>query len=195
MIWLFTLPFLLLVVVVALRLPYGAFRIARRNAYRGTGERSEGRTQREMRRLGALLWRTLGAPLLILLALGGGMRAFHLYAMPEDSLARIFGEYHPEESLHAPDLEAWEEALEAAQRERAYEAWQQAQGLAPRTERSLGDQFAEHWPVHLVFLLLLFAFVLWYVLWVVPSVVTAYRDGVLTRSKQYVHRDLAAALD
>lgn len=195
MIWLFALPFLLVLAGAALRLPYDALRVARRNALRSDGTRSQSRNRREARHAARLLWRLAGAPLLILLVAAGGMRVFHLYAMPDESLARIFGEYHPEESLHAPDLEAWQEAIEATRREKATRAWREAQGLDPATTPTFGEQMAEHWPVHLVFLLLLLAFTAWYVLFVAPRAAETYRTSVLTRSKEYLHRDLAELLD
>lgn len=195
MLWLFTLPFLLLLLGAALRLPFDALRLARRNARRADGSHSRSRSRREGRHAARLLWRVAGAPLLVMLLAAGGMRAFHLYAMPDESLARIFGEYHPEASLHAPDLEAWEEALEATRREKAHRAWREAQGLDPKTEPTLGAQLAEHWPVHLVFLLLLLGFAGWYVLYAAPRAASAYRAEVLARSKDYLHRDLSAMLD
>lgn len=192
MVWLFLLPFLLLLGGVALRLPYDALRLGLRNAHRGDGVRSRSRMRREVRHAARLLWRVAGAPLLVLILAGGVMRAIHLYAMPDESLAQIFGDYHPETSLHAPDLEAWQEAIEATRREKAYQAWREAQGLVPKTEPTLGAQFVQHWPLHLVYLLLLLAFAAWYVLRVAPRAAAAYRAGVVARSMDYLHRDLSA---
>jgi len=195
MVWLFLLPFLLLLGGAALRLPYDALRLGLRNAHRGDGVRSQSRTRREVRHASRLLWRTVGAPLLVMLLAAGAMRAIHLYAMPDESLAQIFGDYHPETSLHAPDLEAWQEAIEATRREKAYQAWREAQGLAPPSSAPLGAQIAQHWPLHPTYLLLLFAFAAWYVLRVAPRAAAAYRAGVIARSRDYLHHDLAAASD
>ncbi len=193
MAWLFLLPFLLLLGGVALRLPYDAFRLGLRNAHRGDGVRSRSRTRREVRHAERLLWRTAGAPLLVMVLAAGAMAGIHFYAMPDESLAQIFGDYHPETSLHAPDLEAWQEAIEATRREKAFQAWREAQGLAPPTTTSLSAQLARHWPLHPIYLILLFAFAAWTVLGVAPRAAAAYRTGVIARSKDYLHRDLAAA--
>lgn len=194
MFWLFALPFLLLVVGAAIRLPYDMLAHARRNTRRADGSRSERRTRREAAHAAGLLWRAVGLPLVVMLAAAGGMRAVHLWVMPDVSVAPIFGDYHPETSLHAPDLEAWEEAIEATRRERAYRAWREAQGLDAPAPPSLRDQLAEHWPLHAVFPLLLLAFALWYVLRVLPDTVAAYRAGVLSRGTEYLRRDHPAML-
>ena len=194
MLWLFALPFLLLVAGAAVRLPFDTFSHARRNACRADGSASERRTRREASHAVGLLWRAVGLPLLVMLAAAGGMRAVHLWVMPDVSVAPIFGDYHPETSLHAPDLEAWEEAIEATRRERAHQAWRVAQGLEEPADRPLGEHLAEHWPLHLVFLLLLTAFAAWYVLRAVPPAVTAYRAGVLSRRTEYLRHDHPAML-
>lgn len=194
MLWLYALPFLLLLGGAALRLPYDALAHARRNTLRADGSRSERRTRREASHALGLLWRAAGVPLAVMLVAAGGMRAVHLWVMPDVSLAPIFGDYHPETSLHAPDLEAWEEAIEATRRERAFRAWREAQGLDAPTTPSLGEQMAEHWPLHAVFPLLLLAFALWYVLRVVPGAADAYRAGVLGRGTEYLRRDHPAML-
>lgn len=195
MTWLLALPFLLLAVGAAARWPYDAFRLAVRNAHRGDGARSSARTQREVRHASRLLWLTLLAPLLLMLVAGGLMRVFHLHAMPDSPLYSLFGENHPEVSLHALDLEAWEEAIEASNRDEAYRAWRVAQGLDPTPETSLKQVLLAHWPVHLIFLLVLYAFVPWYLLRITPRAVRSYQEGVTVRSRQYLHRDLADLLD
>lgn len=195
MTWLFALPFLLFVAGTALRLPYDALRMAVRNAHRGDGARSPVRTQREVRHAQRLLWRTLLAPLLLMVVAGLLMRGFHLNVMPDSPLSDLFGDHHPEVSLHALDFEAWEDAIEARRRDEAYQAWREAQGLAPATSTSWEQALAEHWPVHLIFLTALYAFIPWYLLRVTPRATRRYREGVTARSKRYLRRDLADILD
>lgn len=195
MAWLFALPLLLLLVGTALCMPYDAFRVAVRNTHRGDGARSPSRTQREVRHAQRLLWRTLLAPLLLMLVAGLLMRGFHLYVMPDSPLGALFGEYHPEVSLHAPDLDAWEEAIEASRRDEAHQAWREAQGLSPTTATSWKQALTEHWPVHFLFLVALYAFVPWYLLRTTPRATKRYREGVAARSRRYLHRDLADVLD
>ncbi len=195
MIWLFTIPFLLVVASAVLHLPYDALRMAARNAHRGDGARSPARTRRELRHGSKLAWRVLGAPLFVLVLATGGMRVFHLYAMPDSTLADLFGDNHPEVALNAPDLEAWADAIDENGRMEDYERWRQAQGFDPLVKPTLYQQLAEHWPIHLVFLLLAGVFALWYAFRITPRTATSYRDGTFARAREYLHRDLKASLD
>lgn len=195
MIWIVAISLFLFVGAILLCIPYDAFPLALRNTHRGGGERSGARTKRELRHVGRLAWKTLGIPLFVMLLASGAMRAFHLYGMPDNTLAEIYGEYHPEVSLNAPDLEAWADAIEAEHREAAFHAWRQAQGLEAAATPTLQEQLVEHWPIHPIFVILLWAFAAWYLLRVVPHATALYRRGVALRSREYLHRDLNTTLE
>ena len=190
MTWLAVLPFVLVAASAAVHLPYDALRIAARNTKRGTGERSEARTRREQRHGRRLAWRALGAPLLILALATGGMQVFHHYGMPDSTLSDLFGDQHPDVSLHAPDLEAWAEAIEKNGEFEEYAQWRQRQGHDPRVKRTLAQRLTTHWPLHVVFLLLAGGFALWYALRIIPRASEAYRKAALERNLQYLRRDV-----
>ena len=193
MLWLFALPFVVLIGTAVLCVPYGAVRQARRNTRRSGGARSTRRTRREVRHGALFLWRTLGRPSAALLLALSGMLAFHHYGMPDSTLAELFGENHPEVALHSLDIEAWKQAIEARQRDEAYRRWKQAQGLESPDPPSALEQFSQHWPAHVVFLLLAWGFVLAYAVRVTPRSVAAYRSGVRNRAREYHQRDLEDA--
>lgn len=195
MLWLFALSFALLVVTVAVRFPYRVVEEALRNTRRLGGTRSERRVRRETRHAWKLAWRLFGAPVFLLTTAFVAMLAFHLYGMPDSTLADLFGENHPETSLHALDLEAWQEAAEAKRRDEAHQKWRQAQGLEPVVEPSLGEQMFQHWPAHFVFLLLSWAFAIGYGLRTTPRASATYRAGIRARAREYVRQDLTATLD
>lgn len=195
MLWLFALSFALLVVTVAIRFPYRVVEEALRNTRRLGGTRSKRRVRREVRHAWKLAWRLFGAPAFVLATAFAAMLAFHLYGMPDSTLADLFGESHPETSLHALDLEAWQEAAEAKRRDEAHRKWRQAQGLEPVVEPTLGDQFVQHWPAHFVFLLLSWAFAVVYAFRTTPRAAAKYRNGVRTRAKEYVRQEVTAVLD
>ena len=90
------------------------------------------------------------------------------------------------------DLEAWNEAIEANRRDRAYATWQQAQGLIPVTAAPLPEVLVEHWPLHLVFLVLPLAFLTWFFRRRYVDAARAYHRGVVRRSKRYALRVAAA---
>lgn len=188
MTWLLVGPILLLLASVAALLPYASFRLAARNSLRPEGGRSPRRTRRELHHLAPFLRDAVLAPLLVVVALQGAAFVTHYYVIPDTTLSDLFGEHHPEVSLHAPDLEAWDEAIEADHRDRAYETWRQAQGLAPRTSPSLGEVMAEHWPMHLVFVLLPLAYLAWFFRRRYFAEARRYHRGVVQRARRYALR-------
>ena len=190
MTWLALLPILAVLASAAYHAPYDALRIAVRNTTRGDGERSDARTRREHRHGRRLAWRALGLPLLILVCATVGMQLFHHFGMPDSTLAELFGDQHPEVSLHAPDLEAWSEAIERSGEYEAYEAWRQRQGYSPLVRKTLVQRLTTHWPLHVIFLLLSSAFGIWYAVRVIPHAAEAYRKAALERNLQYVRRDV-----
>lgn len=191
MTWLAILPILVVLASAAYHLPYDALRIAARNTKRGNGARSEARTRREHRHGKRFAWRAFGAPMLVLVLATGGMRLFHHFGMPDSTLSELFGDQHPEVSLHAPDLEAWADAIERNGEYEEYEAWRQRQGLDPLVEETLTQRLTTHWPLHIVFLILSSAFGLWYALRIIPQAAETYRRAALERNLQYVRRDVA----
>lgn len=195
MVWLFSVPLAVLACSVVWRFPQRAAQMALRNTRRGNGVRSQARTRRELRHGGRLAWHALGIPLLVLVLAAGGMRVVHLYIMPDTTLADIYGDQHPELALNAPDLDAWADRIEADRRDQAYQQWRQAQGLDPIAKTSWQHYVSEHWPMHLAFPILLLVFVAWYALRILPRIASAYGRGVLSRSREYLHRDLKTKLD
>lgn len=192
MTWLFAGPILVLLLGIAALLPYASLQTAARNTRRSGGQRSARRARRELHHAATFLRDAALVPLVILVLMQGSLFAVHTYLVPDDTtLSDLFGEYHPEVSLHAPDLEAWHEAIEANRRDRAYAAWQQAQGLIPVTAVPVTEVLAEHWPLHLVFLALPLAFLTWFFRRRYVDAAQAYHRGVVQRSKRH---DLHVAL-
>lgn len=188
MIWLVAGPVLVLLLGLAVLLPYASLQTAARNTRRGDGERSRQRTQRELHHLKRFLRAVLLVPLVVLVVLQGGLYLVHAYVVPDTTLSELFGEYHPETSLHAPDLDAWNEAIDADRRDREYEAWREAQGLASKSTSPLTEVLVEHWPIHLAFLILPLAYFVWFVRQRYLPAARAYHHGVTRRQKRYALR-------
>jgi hypothetical protein len=189
MTWLLTGPFLLLLVSLVALLPYASLRLAMQNSRRPDGERSTHRTQREHHHLSVFLRRGVLTPFLVLVAFSGAAFVLHHYLVPDMTLSELFGEYHPEVALHAPDLKAWGEAIEANRRDQAYREWQQAQGLAPAPAPSLATVMVEHWTLlHPVILLLPLAYLTWFFRRRYFAAARDYHRGVVRRSKRYALR-------
>jgi hypothetical protein len=186
MTWLLAGPALALFLGLIALLPYGSLLTAARNTRRSNGRRSTRRTRRELHHVATFLRDAALVPLVLLVLMQGALFAVHTYVVPDNTtLSEIFGEYHPEVSLHAPDLEAWDEAIRADQRDRAYVAWQQAQGMIPSTPTAVSDLLVEHWPLHLIFFALPFAFLTWFFRRRYFALARAYHLGVAQRSKRY----------
>ncbi len=190
MFWIFLGPVLLLLIAVPALLPYRSFRLARGNARRADGSRSRSRARREARHAARFLTLTLLLPLAGFVLLESGLFLFHRHVVPNTRLHELFGEYFPETSLHAPDLEAWRDAVADAEHQAADEARREAEGRAPRRRHTPQDALAQHWPLHIVFLigpaLLLAGFLRWHYL---PAAV-AYHAGVQRRYEHYRRRAL-----
>jgi hypothetical protein len=127
-------------------------------------------------------------PLVVLVGLQSGLYLVHAYVIPDTTLSELFGEYHPETSLHAPDLEAWNEAIEADRRDREYQAWREAQGLAPASTTPITEVFLEHWPLHLAFVILPLAYAVWFIRRRYLPAARAYHRGVKRRATRYALR-------
>lgn len=189
MTWLFAGPILVLLVGIVALLPYASLSAAARNTRRSSGQRSARRTRRELHHAATFLRNAALVPLAILLLMQGGLFAVHHYVIPDDTtLSDLFGEYHPEVALHAPDLEAWDEAIEANRRDRAYATWQQAQGLIPVTAIPPSEVLMEHWPLHVVFLVLPLVFLTWFFQRRYVAAARAYHRGVVQRSARHALR-------
>ncbi len=185
MTWLLAGPILLLLAMLAVLLPYPTLRLAARNSQRAEGVRSTRRTRRELHHATPFLRDAVLVPVVVIVLLQGASFVIHGYVVPDTTLSELFGEYHPEVSLHAPDLEAWNEAIEATHRDRDYEAWRQAQGLAPQTPTSIDEVLVEHWPLHLVFVLLPLVYLAWFFSRRYFALARSYHRGVAQRAKRY----------
>ena len=177
-------PIGLTVLLLAAFLPYRSFRVAARNGKVGN-ERSSRRTRREMRHAKRFLRSAVLVPLLIVVLIQGALFCLHFYLVPDTTLSDLFGAYHPEVALHAPDLEAWDEAIEAKRRDQAYREWQQAEGLLPESHPTIVATLIEHWPIHLVIPLFPLAFLAWFMTRHFFNMSQRYHHGVVRRSKRY----------
>ena len=191
MTWILAAPLLFFLLGLALVLPYASFRKAARNTSDADGRPSRFRTEREKHHLSTFLRTAAFVPLVVLTLIQGGLFVVHHYVVPEDTtLSELFGEFHPETSLHAPDLEAWNEAIEANQRDEAFLAWQQAQGLAPNAEgATLTELLLDHWPLHIAFPLVALAYLVWFVRSRYLPAARTYHRGVTRRARRYEVRD------
>jgi hypothetical protein len=184
--WLSVGSVLALILGIAALLPYGSLRKAAANARRPNGRRSPRRIRRELHHAAVFFRSAALVPLVALLLLQGALFAVHAYVVPDaTTLSDLFGTYHPEVSLHAPDLEAWDEAIRADQRDRAYDAWKHEQGLASVAPPAVSEFLLEHWPLHVVFSVLPLAFLTWFFRGPYLIAARAYHLGVVQRSKQY----------
>lgn len=192
MTWLFAGPLLIFLLGIAALLPYASLAAAARNTRRSSGRRSTRRTHRELHHVTTFLRDAALVPLVVLFLLQGTLFTVHTYVVPDDTtLSELFGEYHPEVSLHAPDLEAWNDAIEANRRDRAYVHWQQQQGLIPASVLPPSEVLIEHWPLHLVFLVLPLAYLTWFFRRRYIAAARTYHRGVAQRQKRYALRALA----
>lgn len=196
MTWLFAGPLLVLLLGIAALLPYASLSTAARNTRRPSGRRSARRsarrTRRELHHAAAFLRDAALVPLVVLLLLQGTLFAVHHYVVPDDTtLSELFGEYHPEVSLHAPDLEAWNDTIEANRRDLAYAEWQQRQGLIPASVVPPSEVLMEHWPLHIVFLVLPLGYLTWFFRRRYVAAARSYHRGVAQRQKQYALRAAA----
>lgn len=188
MLWLVAGPVLLFLLGLAVSLPYASLQTAARNPLREDGQRSSRRTERELYHLKTFLRAAVLVPLLVLVGLQGGLYLVHTHVIPDTTLSDLFGEYHPETSLHAPDLEAWNEAIEADRRDRDYQAWLEAQGLAPKSRSPLVEVFVEHWPLHLAFVILPLVYLVWFARRRYFPAARTYHRGVTQRANRYAIR-------
>ncbi len=189
MFWIFAGPVVLLLVAFPALLPYRSLRLALRNGRHADGSRSRSRSRREARHAARLLGKTLLLPLGAFVLLEAGLFLFHRYAVPDPTLQELFGEYLPETSLHAPDLDAWNEAIAAAERDAETEALRDAADAAQhrraRTRRTPREVLFEHWPLHLVFLIVPSALLLWFLGRFYLPAARAYHAGVRKRHDRY----------
>ena len=177
-------PVCLLLVILVAFLPYGSFRLASRNGMVGS-ERSGRRTRREVRHGRRFLRNAVFLPLLLVVLIQGTLFGLHYFIVPDTTLSDIFGENHPDVALNAPDLESWNEAIERSRKSRDYEAWQRAEGIARQSTPSIGAVMVEHWPLHLVFVMLPLAFIAWFMAQHFFAMSRHYHFDVARRAKRY----------
>ncbi len=150
MLWIFAGPVLLFLLAVPFLLPHRSLRLALGNTRRTDGSRSRSRLRREARHAARFLGPALGLPLLALVLLEVGLFSFHRHAVPSTTLNELFGDYFPETSLHAPDLEAWNEAIAEAE---AHAADARRERRHRSRRHPLARALLEHFPLHLVFVI------------------------------------------
>ena len=177
-------PVVLATLILTAFLPYESFRVAARNGKVGT-ERSGRRTRRESRHLKRFLRNAVVLPVLMVVIIQSALFTLHYFVVPDTTLSDIFGEYHPDVALNAPDLEAWNEAIERTQRARDFEARERAEGYMRPAKTSLGATMIEHWPLHLIFLILPLAFLTWFFQGHFLTLSQRYRAEVARRNKRY----------
>ena len=175
MYWLIAAPSVLLVIALLGLLPYGGIRQAVRNARVSSSRIDAQRARRELRHLGKFLGWTLLLPLALLALVQIGLLLHHHLLGPGHLLANVFGEYHPEVALNAPDLEAWAAAYEEARRDGR---------IASGGGVSAATAFWEHWPLYPAYLLLSATFVLVFLATGYVRRVRAYVAGVRRRGRQ-----------
>ena len=181
-------PICLLVVLLVAFLPYGTFRLAARNGKVGN-ERSRRRTRREVRHLKRFLRNAVLLPLLIVVMIQGTLVALHYFIVPDTTMSDIFGEYHPDVTLNAPDLESWKTAMVRSRKAREVEAQLSTGGLANKT--SLAATLVEHWPLHIVIPLLPLAFLAWFMRRHFFAMSQRYHYEVTRRAKRYALHTVA----
>ena len=184
-------PLCLTVVLLAAFLPYGSFRLAARNGKVGS-TRSGRRTRREARHLRRFLRNAVLLPILIIVLIQGALFTLHYFIVPDTTMNDIFGEYHPEVSLNAPDLESWKTAMERSRRAREVEAELRSGGLTNQSKISLAATMVEHWPLHVILPLLPLAFLAWFLSRHFFAMSQHYHYDVARRAKRYALHTAAA---
>lgn len=190
MLWLLAGPFLLLLLAVSAFLPYPALRTAVTNVRRPDGTRSSHRTRREARHLATFLRSAVLVPLAVLVSLQGGAFVIHNYVVPNDTtLSALFGENHPDVTLHAPALEIWDGEIQTSRLSDALaaEGYNDVLDTAPdeHTFGFLGGLLVDHWPLHLIFLFLPLAYLAVFFRKPFFTAVRTYHAGVARRAKRY----------
>ncbi len=182
MIWIFAGPALLFLIALPVLLPYRSLRLALRNGRHSNGSRSQSRTRREVRHATRFFRNHIILPFLAFVLLGIGMFLFHRYVVPDTTLHELFGDNHPETSLHAPDMEAWYEAIDEARRE-SRQIVREGSPWVPK--QRLRDILLTHWPLHLLFLTVPPALLLWFLFRSYLPAARTYHRGVKKRHTRY----------
>lgn len=190
MLWIFAGPVVLFLLAFPALLPHRSLRLALLNGRHSDGSRSRSRTRREVRHAARFLTSTLVLPLCIFIVVETGLFLFHRHAMPDTTLNELFGDYLPETSLHAPDLEAWNSAIAEARAQAEAQARGQAETQEQtqpiqRLRRTPKEVLFEHWPLHLVFLLVPSVVLLWFIRRYYLPAAQAYHAGVRKRHERY----------
>jgi hypothetical protein len=168
MFWILAAPSLLALLLAVPLLPYRSVRTALRQAHAADGGWGGLHLRREGKRLGSLLRRTVLRPLLLLAVVQLVLALHHVSLGPAHLLAEVFGDFHPETSLNAVDLDAWREAYAEAQRERP---------ASPPLLR----QLVARWPLYPSYLALAVVYLATHFLHRFPRAVQGYARGVQRR--------------
>lgn len=168
MFWILAAPSLLALLLAVPLLPYGSMGAALRQARAADGGWGGPQLRREGKRLGSLLRRTVIRPLLLLAVVQLVLALHHVSLGPAHLLAEVFGEFHPETSLNAVDLDAWREAYAEAHRERP---------APPPILR----QLVARWPLYPSYLALALVYLGTHFLHGFPRAVRGYVRGVQRR--------------
>jgi hypothetical protein len=175
MYWILAAPTLAALLILATLIPYrvvrGAFEAARTRDRRRNGPA----VRAERRALGRFMKRAALVPLALLLVIQAGLIIHHEFLGPAHLLANVYGAYHPEVALSAPDLEAWSLAYEARERARA--------SSSTTVLRSIRVAMAEHWPLYPGYLFLSSLFLLYFYGARYPRLVVRYRRSVRSRNQ------------
>ena len=168
------LPALALTGMLLALLPYAAFKVALGNARRPDGTWDAEDRRRELRRARSFVGQALALPLLLVGGAGLAVYSVHRF-LPHSSLARIFGDHHPETHLVSESLV---ETLRATE---------QAVAAQPGSELlSWGELFWQHWPLHPLFAFLLTGLVGWLVARRHLRLAEEYRRGVQRRQRALI---------
>ncbi|MEM1043815.1 MAG: hypothetical protein AAGI91_14455 [Bacteroidota bacterium] len=182
MLTVFAAPVLLFLLALPVLLPYRSFRLALHNSRRPDGSRSPSRARREARHAVRFVRTYIVFPILAFAALGLCLFLFHRYVVPDTTLHHLFGNNHPETSLHAPDLEAWYEAIDEARRE-SRDLVRQESPWVPK--QRLREIILTHWPLHLIFMTVPPALLVWFLVRHYYRAARAYHLGVTKRHERY----------
>lgn len=181
MYWILAAPSLAALLFVVCLLPYRIIRRALNAARAREGNWRGPAVRTETRAIARFIKRAVLVPLVILFIVQVGLVLHYEFLGPAHLLANVYGTYHPELALSAPDLEAWAHAYEAQQRERARSAATQS------TLRSIRVALAEHWPLYPGYLFLSLAFLLYFYVVQYPRLVLRYRSSVRSRLVPSAH--------
>jgi hypothetical protein len=144
MVWIIVAPSLLALLAAAILFPYPAVQAAFRQARHPDARRQRKRFKREVRHALRFAQRAIVPPL-ILLGIVQALLLLHYTELgPGAYLAGLFGDYHPEVSLHSPDLDAWLGAYHDTADPRT--------GTASATPTRVGELFWTHWPLYPIYL-------------------------------------------